>query len=283
MIIRTQNRDGHHASLVGGKLTAPTREGLDAQIEAVRTRASKLLGRPATDAELVGGLARPALSTEDRAEIGRKRATEQYLDRIKSEADYSPENARLEAAQHRLTDERRSKMTAAERELADATEAAAFATARKADEAKRKEVKATPAYQSTLKQAQDLVFAASFDESITSAQLVQIQDQLTSLNETLDVATVRTNLRVLQSAIADQLAVKADQLKQASDAIAMRKAALGEGLVWDDIGVEALGETEYVSLTVGTEVRKVTKERYESRESDESLRNSLFGEAVANV
>lgn len=271
----------HTCPTIRGLLSSPTREGLDALIEGVRTEVTKRLGRPATDDIVANGLPRPE-PTKSGIEARRQAAREQYEARMAA-AQTPAEFIRLEAARVRANEERRSKLSRAELELEDAQAAAKEVEERLADEARREAIRQTPAYVSTLKQARDLLFAAALDESISADQLAAFQNQLTSLEETQDVATVRSNLRTIQKAITDQLTVEADKLRQATDAIAKRKSLLGEGMVFDDVGVELVGETEYVSLTVGTEVRRVTKATYEGRTSDEALKVQLFGGEVANV
>ncbi len=265
-----------------GTLTAATPEGLVPQFKAVKERIAKILGHEPTDHEVEFGIERPAMTPAEQKEANRRKAEAQYLARV-NEVQPSPEQARLKAAEHRANEARRSKLTHIERELEDATLAATAAETKLADEARRGAIRQSPAYLSTHAKLVDLVFCASFDSSVTQGQLAALESELESLETSQDIAATRSNLRTIQGAIAAQIEVEATALRQASDAVAQRKAALGQGLVFDDVGVETLGEVEYVSLSVGGETRKITKQRFDARESDESLRDSLFQTGASNV
>lgn len=267
-----------HAKTRAGTLSAPTPAELSAKFEAVRQRASVIAGRPVTDAEVEHGTPKAPLSPAEQSAIRRKRALAQAAERMAA-GEVSPEAARLAAAKSRADAERRSKLTAAERELEDAQAAASEADQKRADEAARVEIKAGQPYQSLRARLDELLFVASFDPGVTTAELTALEEQSDKLDETLDVSSIRSNVTQLQAVIQGRLDLEAANLRAASDAIESRKKLLGTGTVFDDVGVELLGEVEYVSLTVGTETKKVSKERYDSRVSDEALRAELFTEA----
>ncbi len=225
-------KQGHSTTVLGQTISADSLPALTTLYEPRRIAASLAAGLPpgqlVTHKQMREGIPKPAMTADERKEANRKRAYQQYLDQ-QAAAPPSPEQARLKAAESRVNEARRSKLSHIERELEDAQKSAHEAEQRAADESRREATRQSAGYQSTHQKLVDLTFAASFDPSVSQGQLSALQAELTSLESTQDISTVRANLREIQTAIAQKLEVEDNQLKAASDAIAARKAALGQG------------------------------------------------------
>ena len=70
-------------------------------------------------------------------------------------------------------------------------------------------------------------------------------------------------------------------MKASQDALAAREALLAVG-PWDDLATEVVGNVEYVALTKDGKTVKVSKQRFDARQSDDALAGELFTE-TANV
>lgn len=271
-----------HAKTRAGTLSAPTPAELSAKFEVVRARASAIAGRPISDNEVENGIPKAPLSPAEQSAIRRKRALAQHAERT-AVGEVSPEAARLAAAKVRADAERRSKLTTAERELEDATRAAQEADQKRADEVARAEIMGSKSYQALRSRLDELLFVSSFDGSVSAAELSALSEQSDQLEATLDIGAVRANVTDLQRAIQGRIDIESVQLREAADALEKRKRMLGAGTIFDDVGSELVGQTEYVSLTVGTETKKISKERYDTRTSDEALRSELFSGGQPHV
>ena len=265
-------------------VSTQSREDAISQYLELATKAEKYLGRPLTPHEMRSGLERPPLSKEQIAESRRAKVRAERAACLEAEASYSPEAERLKTARERAEQERVASLSPAQRELESAAKAAEEAEQHKADRAKKDEIRQSSAYLMVRSAIDDLILVNKLSADVSAEQVALVEAQSRDLETHLDLAATRQNLAQLQKVVSGQLAVQDAELRAATDRAELRKRMLASGQTWDDVGVEVLGETEYVSLTVGSETRKVTKTKFDSRLSDEALRSELFnGGEVANV
>lgn len=265
-----------------GMLSAGSMPELEAKHRELTDKVTKILGRPPTESEMRNGIPKPKPPQAEVSETRRAKANQDYAARLEQEAAYSPEAQRLKTARERAEQERVAALSPIQRELEAAETAARLAQERQADKARKAEIRAGATYQRIRTDLENVTLIAMLDVSISQGTVDALKRESASLEQTMDLATVRVNLSTIQTAITNQTAVEAAQLKAAVDRAELRRQMLASGQVWDDIGVELVGENEYVSLTVGNETRRVTKARFDGRASDENLKSELFGE-TANV
>ena len=259
-----------------GMLSAGSLSELETKHRELTAKVTKLLGRVPIESEMREGIRKPEPTREEVIEARRAQANAAYSQRISTEALYDPTQVRLRTALERAEEERRGKLTHIERELEDAQAAANAAQQRREDQQRRTEIKATASYRTLKEGIDNSLLVARLDPAISQGVVNALVTQSDQLERTMDLSAVRANVVQIQRAISGEIELRDAQLRDAVDRAALRRQMLASCQVWDDISVETLGQTEYVALTVNGETKRVTKATYDTRQSDEQLRNTLF-------
>lgn len=264
-----------------GTMSAGSMPELEAKHKELTDKITIILGRPPTEHEMRFGVPKPEPTKEQISEARKLKAREAYAERIEDEAAHNPAADRLQTAQRAAEQERRGKLTHAERELEDATREAQAEKQRRDDAAKKQEIKASAAYQTLRSGLDDAMLIARLDPSITQAQLDALLSQSEQLEKTMDLSVVRANLTVIQKAISGEIELRDADLKAAVDRAELRRRMLASGSTFDSVDVELVGDLAFVCLSVNGVTKKVSQFAYDSRTSDEALKTQLFGESEA--
>lgn len=265
-----------------GPVTAPTREELDTRIAELRAKMAKVMGREPTDDEFTNGPPKPKPTAEQERESRRQKVRAERAARLEAEAAYSPEAERLRTARERAEAERIASLSPAQRELESAAKAAQEAEQRKADKAKREEIRQSAAYRTLRQGLDDALLIARLDPAISQEQLDALVNQSEQLERTTDIASVRANISQIQRAISGEIELRDAQLREAVSRSELRKRMLASGSVFDAVDVETIGDLAFVCLTVDGQTKKISQSAYDARQSDEQLRDTLFGSEVTN-
>lgn len=261
-----------------------SREDAISQYRELEAKAEKFLGRKPTPDEMRAGVSKPPLSKEQITESRRQKVRDERAARLEAEAAYDPTQDRLRTAQERAEQERRAGLSAAARELEDASEAARLAQERQADKARKARLRESGAYQQLRSAINDLLLVSKLSVDVSQEQVNLIEAQSRDLERHMDLAATRQNLAQLQQVVSGQLAVQDAELQQAIDRSEMRKKLLASGSTFDSVDVELVGDLAFVCLSVNGVTKKVSQSAYDSRTSDEALKTQLFGGSeVANV
>lgn len=266
-----------------GTLSDTSRAGLEAKHKELFTKIEGILGRPPTEHEMRNGTPKPAPTRDEVSEARKLKAREAYAERIASEALHDPTADRLQTAQQAAEQERRGRLTHAERELEDATREAQAAEQRRIDKAKKDEIRQSAAYRTLRQGIDDALLVARLDSSISQEQLDALERESTSLEASMDIPATRANVGEIQRAIAGEIELRDADLKAAVDRAELRKRMLASGSVFDSIDTELVGDLPFVVLSVGDVTKKISQSAYDARQSDEQLKSQLFGSEAANV
>jgi hypothetical protein len=256
-------------------LEADSLPDLAAQRAALINKAQTYLGRPLTAREIEQGYAKPDPRPQSQI-VADRAAKDAELNPVESK---TPEQLIEDRALAALAADRLNKMSALERAAEEAVHNNNAAKARAAKEAEQAAFRATAAYNNIRQRLDELIFQAEFDPALTAAMRDDLQHQSAMLERYLDVAAVTANVSQLQRAATSAIDAERDKLKAQTDAVEYRRLAMGNGLVFDNVQLETVGEQTYVVLQSGDKTAKVTRERYDSRASDEALRAELWGAA----
>lgn len=264
-----------------GTMSAGSLPDLETKHRELTDKITKILGHPPSEHEMRNGIPKPAPTRDEVSEARKIKASAAYAERIASEALHDPTADRLATAQQAAEQERRGKLTHAERELEDASKAAEAEKQRRDAAAKKQEIKAGAAYQTLRSGLDDAMLVARLDPSISQEQLDALVNQSEQLERTADVPAIRANVSQIQQAIAGEIELRDAQLREAVSRSELRKRMLSSASTFDSVDVELVGSLPFVVLQSGGKTVKVSQERYDSRKSDESLRSELFGESEA--
>ena len=263
-----------------GMLSAGSLPELETKHKELTNKVAKILGRPPTESEMREGIRKPEPTRDKVSEARKAKANQDYAKRIASEAAYDPTRDRLQTAQQAAEQERRGKLTHAERELEDATRAAQEAEQKRLDRAKREEIRQSAAYRTLRQGLDDALLVARLDPAITQEQLDALVTQSEQLERTADVPAIRANVSQIQKVISGEIELRDAQLREAVDRAELRKRMLSSGSTFDSVDVETIGDLAFIVLSANGQTKKISQATYDARQSDEQLRDTLFGEVT---
>ncbi|QDT55491.1 hypothetical protein Pan44_35350 [Caulifigura coniformis] len=254
--------------------TAPTLELLKPTTDSDIADVAKLMGHEPTAVDIARGAA-DRKGYERHAEISAR--VRRDAERNGPVVEPTPEEQKLAFLRAKVDDERRAKLTTAERLLEDAEREAARNKAAAEQEAARAAIRETDGYKALRQQLDDAIFVATYSKEVSQPLLDEIVHQSEMLERFLDVPTALSNVAKLRDAARAEVEPERLQLQTAQDALARRAAILGSGVFSEAVPV-MVGDKPYIRLTRNGQTIAISRERYEGRVSDEALASQVFTE-----
>jgi hypothetical protein len=284
------SRQGVSATVLQKTYHAPDDVQLEALIASAMTKiaaSEKRIGRRFTDWEVLNGLRKdiplPADPMEKDQVLRRDLEVSQRRARDREPLpppEKSAEERVLEAAERRLREERRARMSPAEIAVEDAREALAAKIASDQAAADREAFFASRAVVRLLSVLDDMIEHGMLDPDIDGESLDEMRHQrslvMTHATPSI-VETVTKNITAIQTQIAAGLDARETELRSALDALSQSRRALTTAPgTFDSIREVLVGSVPYIELSREGKTVSISRERWQGRASDEALAAMLF-------